>query len=266
MRIHHFTLLALCVILPLTLMLRSKVLSFRVAEQETAAASRELSEAVRSSAALLSMDGEEPDTRKAVVENMFMSLYSSRGALLDPKLRAEINRQLPVIVVMAGGIPYVSIYGVSETDSLEGEERYWVVGKAADKQETAEFIHDCLLKALGPATGKCAEYRVNLCEELGSTMVRARTSDSVLAVYRDESENLGDGERLVFSVAQYQNSKRGLYEIWEAAEGRTYHRQGCSHAEGNGPIGVCYDRKECARLGAYPCEKCFGEYGGRENV
>lgn len=286
MRIHHFTLLALCVLLPLSLMLGSRVLSSRRVTDDMERASTQVREAVKSSAALLSMDGDDADTRNAIVENIFMSLYASRGALTEPGLRAEINRQLPIIVVTVKGVPYVSVYGSpsKESTGLSGsrtsqgfgespkdgpvkpEGRYWTAGQSSDREVASEFIYDCLLKALGPAASESREYRVNLCEELGSTIVRARTSDSVLAVYRDASRDLGDGERLILSEAHFQSTGRSLLEIWESAEGRTYHRHGCSCTEGDGPIGVCYSRKECAGLGAYPCEKCFGEYGGRENV
>lgn len=255
MRIHHFSLMFLITVIPILLCTEIAMSErLELAERQRSVRSA-LERNVCEAAAFIGDEVSSEKRRDEAVEAFFEGLSASLGILDSASERSLLRGQVPLVMFFDTECAYLM-----KLTNVGGEiRRGWecVFRASGEAAERAEAVLRSNREVLG-FTG--SEILLSVSEEKGSELVKAIESNTMAVVYCGKTARASLEEGVILSGAGFNNRRVNLFEIDLGDGGLVYHRDRCRLRDAGRKYAMCYTKKECADLGAYPCRECFGDY------
>lgn len=255
LRIHHFSLMFLIIVIPILFCTEIAMSErFELAERQRTVHSA-LVMNVCDAVSFLGDEVSSEKRRDETVEAFMAGLSASLGVLDSASERSLLRGSIPLIMFFDSGYAYLLKLLDEEGGVRYGWER--VLRTSGEITERAETLIRSNRAVLGCSEGEVGLF---LDEENGSELMRAIESNTMLVVYCDRTVSASAGEGTILAGAGFNNRRIRMFEVDRDESGLVYHRDRCSLRDEERKYAVCYTKKECADLGAYPCRECFGDY------
>lgn len=265
---HHIALLFLVISLPVLSVLYFKVQVFHKMAAESFELDYRLQSAVDNGILYLTKDEEGSliFDKETAIKRFFLSLYAAFGVTMDLQKQEMLQLYVPVIAVILPDGFYFSYCEAEKNSQTQKVVRKWsekILCSYEDKLVFSEtFIskfeyyieqHNQIAANFG------IRYQFYVPSIDTSDLQRAITGSSLIVVFQGYPFSSGGFYNRV-NIAGAQIYKKQQYIIIPEEWYQIYHFPNCEKVDKADNKKLCYSVKECSKLGAFPCDKCFPEW------